>query len=146
MNSVVLVTKAEGSLRICLDPVDLNRAIERPYYPIPLFDEVTAKCKGAKKFFKIEAQNRYWLMVLDKPSSKLITFNTMHGWYKFKRYPFGLISAQDKYQCSMKEVFAELDVWLIIDDIAGNCHDSAAYNIKLRAVLQTARDNEIWFN
>ncbi|KAK2725827.1 hypothetical protein QYM36_000338 [Artemia franciscana] len=95
---LVLVRKADGSLRICLDPVDLNRAIERPHYPIPLFDEVAAKCKGAKKFFKMDAQNGYWSMVLDKPSSELTTFNTMYGWYKWNQYPFGLISVQDEYQ------------------------------------------------
>ncbi|KAK2708707.1 hypothetical protein QYM36_014346 [Artemia franciscana] len=55
VNSLVLVRKADGSLRICLDPVDLNRAIERLHYPISLFDEVAAKCKGAKKFFKMDA-------------------------------------------------------------------------------------------
>ncbi|KAK2713685.1 hypothetical protein QYM36_009531 [Artemia franciscana] len=47
VNSLVLVRKADGSLRICLNPVDLNRAIERLHYPIPLIDEVAAKCKGA---------------------------------------------------------------------------------------------------
>ncbi|KAK2714991.1 hypothetical protein QYM36_009849 [Artemia franciscana] len=83
VNSLVLVRKADGSLRICLDPVDLNRAIERPHYPIPLFDEVSAKCKGAKKFFKMDARNGYWSMVLDIPSSELTTFNTMYGRYKW---------------------------------------------------------------
>ncbi|KAK2721928.1 hypothetical protein QYM36_002482 [Artemia franciscana] len=97
MYSLVLVRKADGSLRICLDPVDLNRAIERPHYHIPLFDEVAAKCKGTKKFFKMDAQNRYWSMVLDKPSSELTTFKTMYSRYKWNRYPFGLNLAQDKY-------------------------------------------------
>ena len=82
LNSLVLVRKTDGSVRICLDLVDLNRAIERLHYPIPLFDEVASKCKGGKKFFKMDAKNGYWLMVLDKPSSELTTFNTLHGWYK----------------------------------------------------------------
>jgi len=69
----------------------------------------------------------------------------MHGQYKWKRYPFGLISAQDKYQCRM-EIFAELDVRLIRDDIAGNSYNNAENDTKLRAVLQAARDNGVWFN
>ncbi|KAK2718758.1 hypothetical protein QYM36_005932 [Artemia franciscana] len=140
VNSLVLVRKADGSLRICLDPVDLNRAIERPHYPIPLFDEVAAKCKGAKKFFKMDARNGYWSMVLDKPSSELTTFNTMYGQYKWNQYPFGLISAQDEYQRKMEEVFTDLDIGRIVDDIAGiGCID-AEHDAKLRAVLQAARD------
>ncbi|KAK2716625.1 hypothetical protein QYM36_006937 [Artemia franciscana] len=140
VNSLVLVRKADGSLRICLDPVDLNRAIERPHYPIPLFDEVAAKCKGAKTFFKMDARNGYWSMVLDKPSSELTTFNTMYGRYKWNRYPFGLISAQDEYQRKMEEVFTELDIWLIVDDTAGIGCSDAEHDAKLRAVLQATRD------
>ena len=146
VNSLVLVRKADGSLRICLDPVDLNRAIERPHYPIPLFDEVAAKCKGAKKFFKMDAQNGYWSMVLDKPSSELTTFNTMYGRYKWNRYPFGLISVQDEYQRKMEEVFTELDIGLIVDDIAGIGCSDAEHDAKLRAVLQAARDKGVRFN
>jgi hypothetical protein len=74
---LVLVRKTDGSLKIFLDPVDLNRAIERPLYAIYLFDEVAAKYKGPKKFFKMVARNGYWSTVLDEPSSELTTFNTM---------------------------------------------------------------------
>ncbi|KAK2717515.1 hypothetical protein QYM36_006334 [Artemia franciscana] len=146
VNSLVLVRKADGSLRICLDPVDLNRAIERPHYPIPLFDEVAAKCKGAKTFFKMDARNGYWSMVLDKPSSELTTFNTMYGRYKWNRYPFGLISAQDEYQRKMEEVFTELDIGLIVDDTAGIGCSDAEHDAKLRAVLQATRDKGVRFN
>ncbi|KAK2715086.1 hypothetical protein QYM36_009913 [Artemia franciscana] len=146
VNSLVLVRKAGGSLRICLDSVDLNRAIERPHYPIPLFDKVAAKCKGAKKFFKMDARNGYWSMVLDKPSSELTTFNTMYGRYKWSRYPFGLISAQDEYQRKMEEVFTELYIGLIVEDIAGIGCSDAEHDAKLRAVLGAARDKGVRFN
>ncbi|KAK2726434.1 hypothetical protein QYM36_000765 [Artemia franciscana] len=137
-NSLVLVRKADGSLRICLDPVDLKRAIERLHYPISLFDEVAVKCKVAKKFFKMDARNGYWSMVLDKPSSELTTFNTMYGRYKWNRYPFGLISAQDEYQQKMEEVFTELDIGLTVDDIAGIGCSDAEHDAKLR----TQTDNK----
>jgi hypothetical protein len=129
-----------------LDPVDLNRAIERLHYPIPLFDEVASKCKGTKKFFKMDAQNGYWLMVLDKPSSELTTFNTMYCWYKWNQYPFELISAQDKYQQKMEEVFGELDIELIVDDIKGNSRNNVQHDAKLRAVLLAIRDKGVQFN
>ncbi|KAK2703917.1 hypothetical protein QYM36_017738 [Artemia franciscana] len=146
VNSLVLVRKANKSLRICLDPVDLNRAIERPHQPIPLFDEVAAKCKGAKKFFKMDARKGYWSMVLDKPSSELTTFNTMYGRYKWNRYPFGVISAQGEYQRKMEEVFTELDIGLIVDDIVGIGCSDAEHDANLRAVLQATRDKGVWFN
>ena len=119
VNSIVLVKKGDGSLRICLDPVDLNRWIKRPHHPVPLFEDIAAKCEGARKFFKVDARSGYWSMVLDDESSELTTFNTVFGRYRWKRYPFGLVSAQDEYQKKMEEAFEGIDIGLIIDDIAG---------------------------
>ena len=38
VNSIVTTEKPDGSLRLCLDPKDLNEAIVRPHYPVPKFD------------------------------------------------------------------------------------------------------------
>lgn len=35
VNSMVLVEKGQGNLRVCLDPTYLNKCIQRPHYPIP---------------------------------------------------------------------------------------------------------------
>ena len=35
VNSMIVVQKPNGDLRVCLDPRDLNKAIKRPYYPVP---------------------------------------------------------------------------------------------------------------
>jgi len=38
VSSIVLVKKKDNSLRICLDPTDLNKVIRRPHYPLPTVD------------------------------------------------------------------------------------------------------------
>ena len=98
VNSIVIVQKPNGDIRICLDPIELNKWIQRPHYPIPTFDNIANKCHGAQNLFKLDARNRYWLMVLDDASSDLTTFNTTFGRFKWRRYLFGIISAQDEYQ------------------------------------------------
>ncbi|KAK2724053.1 hypothetical protein QYM36_002413 [Artemia franciscana] len=42
------VQKPNGDIRICLDPVELNKWIQRPHYPIPMFDDIANKCHGAQ--------------------------------------------------------------------------------------------------
>ena len=96
-NSVAIVEKANGNLRICLDPVDLNKNLKRPHYPIPTFKSIAQRCAGAKIFSELDATSGFWSMMLDDESSNLTTFNTICGCYKFKRYPFGLNSAQDNF-------------------------------------------------
>ncbi|KAK2702069.1 hypothetical protein QYM36_019318 [Artemia franciscana] len=80
-------------------------AIKRPHHPMPSFDEAVLKHSGAKYFTKLDAHHGYWSLELDEESSELTTFNTPYGRYKFKRMPFGLISAQDEFQRRIEEEF-----------------------------------------
>ena len=37
---MVVVPKKNGKLRICLDPMDLNRALQQENYPMPKIEEI----------------------------------------------------------------------------------------------------------
>ena len=40
VNSLVVQTKPSGDIRVCLDPIDLNKAIIREYHPINVVDYI----------------------------------------------------------------------------------------------------------
>lgn len=40
VSSLVIVKKPNGSLRICMDPSDLNKAIQRSHYPLPTIEDI----------------------------------------------------------------------------------------------------------
>ena len=91
---MVTVWKPEKlKIRICMDPKDLNAAIEREHYPMRTIEEVMARKAGAKVFSTLDAQCGYWQVKLDKESSALCTFNTRFGRYAYKRLPFGINTA-----------------------------------------------------
>ena len=48
VSSMVIVPKKNGTLHICLDPQDLNRAILREHYPLPTIEDVATRLHGAK--------------------------------------------------------------------------------------------------
>ena len=48
ISSMVVVPKKNGKLRICLDPMDLNRALHRENYPLPTIEEVASRLHGTK--------------------------------------------------------------------------------------------------
>ena len=50
ISSMVVVPKPNGALPICLDPKDLNRALQRENYPLPTIEEVATRLHGAKVF------------------------------------------------------------------------------------------------
>ncbi|KAK0141090.1 hypothetical protein N1851_021892 [Merluccius polli] len=119
VNSFVVVEKPRtGKLRVCLDPRDLNKAIKRPHYPLPTLEDITHKLAGAKYFSVLDARSGYWAIKLTTASSKLTTFNTPFGQYRFLRLPFGLISAQDEFQRKIDETYQGLEgVVAIVDDV-----------------------------
>ena len=43
VNNFVAVEKPSGSIRLCLDPRDLNKAIKRPHYTLPTTEEILAR-------------------------------------------------------------------------------------------------------
>ena len=105
-NSLVYRRKPNGQLRICLDPKDLNRAIQREHHTVPTLEEILPKLAGAKYFSIVDAKCGYWNVQLDEQSSYLTTFNSPLGRYRFLRMPFGLKVSQDVFQAKIDQTFA----------------------------------------
>ena len=55
VSSLVCVDKPDGSIRVCFDPKDLNVAIKREHYPLPVVDGITTSCSGATLFSTLDA-------------------------------------------------------------------------------------------
>jgi len=50
VNSLLAVERKDGSLQLCLDPKDLNKAIKRAHYAIPTVDDIVAQLHGKSVF------------------------------------------------------------------------------------------------
>eukprot|EP00112_Aurelia_sp_Birch-Aquarium-sp1_P023220 Seg683.5 transcript_id=Seg683.5/GoldUCD/mRNA.D3Y31 product="putative protein K02A2.6" protein_id=Seg683.5/GoldUCD/D3Y31 len=143
VNSLVIVEKKDGSLRLCLDHRDLNTAIKREHYQVPTAQEITSNLAGAKYFSTLDAKDGFWQVELDKKSSDLCTFNTPFGRYKFLRMPFGILSAAEVLQKKMIEAFEDIEgVQIIYDDILVTGKTIEEHDETLRKVLQRARERE----
>ena len=110
VNSMVIVEKPGGKLRICLDPKDLNKVIKRQHLKLPTTEEILDQMTGSKYYTKLDASNVYWQMKIDEESSKLLTFNTPFGRYSFQRMAYGVHSASE---------LCQLEIGKIIEGIAG---------------------------
>ena len=56
VNSLVLVKKQNGSLRICLEPRHLTKAMKREHYRLPVLEDVISNLKGVRYFSKLDAR------------------------------------------------------------------------------------------
>ena len=50
VNSLVIVEEKNGSLRLCLDPKELNKAIKREHYKPPTAEKLSSKLNGKRVF------------------------------------------------------------------------------------------------
>jgi len=60
VSSMVVVQKKDGSMRICLDPKDLNAAIKRSHYPTTTLEDIVSNLKDARVFSTFDARSGYW--------------------------------------------------------------------------------------
>lgn len=65
VSNLVVATKESGDLRLRLDLQQLNKALKRERYPLPVIDDILPNLSRAKVFTKIDTRNGYWHMQLD---------------------------------------------------------------------------------
>ena len=69
VSSITYPTKQDGSLRICLDPHNLNKEIIREHYKAPTLEKISHQLSGTTVFSRMDAENGFWSVHLDTPSS-----------------------------------------------------------------------------
>ena len=153
ISSMVAVPKKNGTLRICLDPQDLNKAIQREHYPLPTIEDIATRLHGAKLFTVLDVSKGFWHIELDEPSSLLTTFNTPFGRYRWKRMPFGICSAPEVFQRHMHQMIEGLQgVEVVADDFVtvgfGETLEVATHNHdqNIRAFLQRCVERGVKLN
>ena len=117
ISSMVIVAKPQ-KIGICLDPKDLNRAVQRPKFQMPTLEELLPELSKARIFSSFDAKDGFYQVSLDDESSKLTTFWTPLERYRYLRMPFGITLAPEVFESKLQECLADLPgVKVIRDDI-----------------------------
>ena len=144
---LVLVTKSDGGVRICVDLTKLNKFVKRPLHPLATpRDAVSGIPANAKIFSTLDAKSGYWQIPLQESSQHLTTFITPWGRFRFLRAPMGLVSTGDEY-CRRGDLALQgLDLIKVVDDILV-CDDTIEeHALHLRALLLQCRQHGITIN
>ena len=147
VSSITYPRKPDGTLCICWNPRDLNKAIIREHYQVPTLEEISHKLAGTTVFSKLDAKDGFWSIHLDDASSHLTTFNTCKGRYRFLRMPFGLKMAQDVFQMRMDQITERLPgIIAIHDDICVFGKIQQQHDKHLLQLLKTASAKGLVFS
>ena len=147
VNSMTIVRKPDGAVRVCLDPRDLNEAIRREHFPMRTFEDVAARMPNAVLFSKFDATSGYWQLPLSNESSLLTTFNTPFGRYRYLVLPFGVSSASEIWQRAMEEEFGDLEgVEIVVDDILVWGENETQHDARVKALLARVKASGLKLN
>ena len=134
-------------LRICLDPRDLNEALERePYYTWSI-EEIMGKFHGMTRFTIADFNKGYWMVELDPESRKYTTMALDIGRFQWTRLPMGSIVAQDIFQRKLDAIFLDVPgVTGIVDDMVIYGRSDLEHDKCLINFLEVCRKNTLTLN
>ena len=135
------------SIRLCIDPKDLNEALEREPYYSRTIDELISIFAGAKVFTIVDMDKGYWQVVLHPESRKLTCMAFDIGRYQFKRLPMGSKVPSDIFQRMLDSVYIGLPgVTGIADDMVIFGRNEEEHDRNLILFLETTRKNGLVLN
>jgi hypothetical protein len=153
VSALLVVAKGNNSIRLCLDPKPLNRALRRVPYCMPTLQDILPKLQKVKVMSSVDAKDGFFHCVLDYESSLLTTMETPFGRHRWLRLPFGISVAPEVFEAKLVAEIADLKgIACIADDIlilgAGDTESEAIidHNNNLRALLQRCRERGIRLN
>ena len=122
---VVLVRKADNTLRFCVDYRKVNEVTTKDSYNIPNITESLDYLSGAKYYCSLDLASGYWQVEMSSDDKEKTAFATpYHGLYQFNVMPFGLCNAPGTFERLMENVLAGLQfktLLIYLDDIIIPC-------------------------
>ena len=100
-----------------------------------------------KKISVLDATKGFYQIILDEESSRLCTFNTCFGRYRYKRLPFGITSASEIFHREVNSIIQGLEgVENFVDDIVVWGETQREHDDRLKQVLDRCRKHNLKLN
>ena len=140
-------SQPDRKLRICLDPRDLNEALEREPYYTRSIEEIMTRFHGMTRFTIADFNKGYWMVELDPESRKYTTMALDIGRFQWTRLPMGSIVAQDVFQRKLDAIFLDIPgVTGIADDMVIYGKTDLEHDRHLINFLNICRKNTLTLN
>jgi hypothetical protein len=116
----VIVPKANGKLRMCIDYSSLNKVCPKDPYPLPRIDQIVDSTSGCDLLSFLDAYFGFHQIQMSREDRKHTTFVTVDGLYCYVVMPYGLKNVLPTFVRAMSKTFGDLirdKVEVYVDDI-----------------------------
>ena len=147
VSPLVVIPKANGDVRICVDMRKANEALSRERFPIPTIEDVLLDLNGSTVYSKLDIKEAFHQLKLDEPSREITTFICHRGLFRYTSLFYGVSSAPEKYQKVMSDILRGLNgVANICDDLVVHGKDLAEHDKNLFALLDRLKEKGLTLN
>ena len=147
ISNLLVVRKKTGSIQLCVDLREVNKAVTLDKYPLPTVDELGSQFHSSKVFSKLDLSQGYLQIPLTEKGRNMTAFVSHDGIFRFKRMPFGLSSAPSSFQKIMVSTLAGSKGFSVyMDDIVVHGATQEEHDRRLSAVLDSLQNHNVTLN
>ena len=106
VHNLVIVSKKNGDIRVCLDPKNLNKYLIRSVHYTASWEDAQHSFRNGQFFSTLDAKSGYWTKKLSEQNQLLTAFNTPFKKCCFVRLPFGLSVSSEIFCEQMDKALA----------------------------------------
>ena len=140
--NVVLVKKANGKWRMCVDFMDLNKACPKDSFPLPMIDQLVDSMAGHKLLMFMDVFSGYNQIKMAEEDQEKTAFITSQGLYCYKVMPFELKNARATYQRLVNKMFSKQigrNMEVYVDDMLVKSREELTHVDDLKEMFATLR-------
>ncbi|GLU15246.1 hypothetical protein SLE2022_317530 [Rubroshorea leprosula] len=145
----ILVKKANGKWRMCIDYTNLNHACPKDCYPMPSIDKLIEATSGNERLSLLDAYSGYHQVLMVPEDEEKTLFYAGDEIYCYVMMPFGLKNASATYQKMVTIIFRaqigkNLEVY--VDDIVVKSRKAEDHLADLDETFNNLRKNRMRLN
>lgn len=145
----LLVDKASGAKRLCVDYRQLNKITVKEKYPMPVIEDLIDRLQGCKYYTSLDLKSGYHQVCVKEEDIHKTAFVTPDAHFEYVRVPFGLCNGPSVFQRLMNTVLGNLRFGRVIcymDDLL-IATETLEENIAcLESVLDLLSKNDLTIN
>ncbi|GKV41996.1 hypothetical protein SLEP1_g49458 [Rubroshorea leprosula] len=145
----VLMKKANGKWRMCINYTNLNQACPKDCYPIPNIDKLVEAASGNERLSLLDAYYGYHLVPMAPEDEEKTSFYAGDEIYYYVMMPFGLKNVSATYQKMVTIVFrAQLgrNLEIYVDDIVVKSLKAEDHLTDLEETFNNLKKNRMRLN
>jgi hypothetical protein len=137
----VPIDKKGGSIRVCVDYWDINKACLKDNFPTPFVNQIVDDCAGSEIFSFMDGFSGYNQINIALEDQHKMDFICPWGTFAYRKIPFDLKNAGATFQRAMSYAFHNIKhiVQPYLDDLSAHSLRRVDHPTHLRAVFVRCR-------